>query len=190
MTDLGTKLLETPRLLLRPFTVDDAPAMYASWACDPEVTKFLTWPVHSGPEVTRTLLEEWTSQYQDPTYYNWAIVWKETGALIGNISVPERKESSASCHIGYCLSRAFWHKGVMTEAFSEVIRFLFEEVGALRIGACHDPQNPHSGGVMKKCGLTYEGTRRQWGKNNQGICDEVWYSILRAEYFGRKGERE
>lgn len=104
--------------------------------------------------------------------------------------MPERKESSASCHIGYCLSRAFWHKGVMTEAFSEVIRFLFEEVGALRIGACHDPQNPHSGGVMKKCGLTYEGTRRQWGKNNQGICDEVWYSILRAEYFGRKGERE
>ena len=180
MTDLGTKTLETTRLLLRPFTVDDAPAMHASWACDPEVTKFLTWPVHSGPEVTRTLLEEWTSQYQDPTYYNWAIVWKETGALIGNISVVERQESSASCHIGYCLSRAFWHKGVMTEAFSEVIRFLFEEVGALRIGACHDPQNPHSGGVMKKCGLTYEGTRRQWGKNNQGICDEVWYKIGRA----------
>ena len=189
MTDLGTKTLHTPRLLLRPFTPDDAPAMYRNWASDPEVTKFLTWPPHESPQASRTLLEGWVSQYPDPTYYNWAIVWKETGEPIGNISVVERKEKTESCHIGYCLGRSFWRRGVMTEAFSEVIRFLFEEVGCLRVDARHDTRNPHSGDVMKKCGLTYEGTLRQYDKNSQGICDAAWYGILREEYFERKEAR-
>ena len=55
----------------------------------------------------------------------------------------------------------------MSEAFKEIIRFLFEDVGLNRIEAYHDPRNPHSGDVMKKCGLLYEGTARQAGKNMQ-----------------------
>lgn len=182
MQDLGTKVLETTRLILRPFTADDAPAMFANWASDGEVTKYLTWPTHTDPAVTRTILEDWVSHYADPAWYNWAIVWKETGEAIGNISVVERQAETACFHIGYCLGRAFWHRGIMTEAFSAVIRFLFEEVGALRVDACHDVRNPHSGQVMAKCGLTYEGTLRQRGKNNQGICDAAWYGILKEDY--------
>ena len=70
----------------------------------------------------------------------------------------------------------------MTEAFREVIRFLFGEVGVNRIEARHDVNNPHSGDVMKKCGLKFEGTRRQGGKNNQGIVDLSVYAILREDY--------
>lgn len=51
------------------------------------------------------------------------------------------------------------------------------------IEAYHDPRNPHSGDVMKKCGLLYEGTARQAGKNMQGICDNVHYAILKEDYF-------
>ena len=182
MTDLGTKRLETTRLILRPFTPADAPAMFANWASDPEVTKYLTWPPHENVEATRALLTDWAARYADPTWYNWAIVRKETGEPIGNISVGERKEKTESYHIGYCLGRAFWHKGIMTEAFTEVIRFLFEEVGVLRVDSRHDPRNPHSGDVMKKCGLVYEGTLRQRDKNNQGICDAAWYGILKEDY--------
>ena len=50
----GTQLLETPRLMLRKFTMDDAQVMYENWASDPEVTKFLTWPPHNSVEVTKT----------------------------------------------------------------------------------------------------------------------------------------
>lgn len=182
MQDLGTKVLETPRLILRPFTVDDAPAMFANWASDGEVTKYLTWPTHTDPAVTRAILEDWVGRYADPAWYNWAIVWRETGEAIGNISVVARQAETACFHIGYCLGRAFWHKGIMTEAFSAVIRFLFEEVGANRVDACHDVRNPHSGQVMEKCGLTYEGTLRQRGKNNQGVCDAAWYGILKEDY--------
>lgn len=53
MQDMGTKVLETPRLTLRPFTVDDAPAMFANWASDGQVTQYLTWPTHTDPSVSR-----------------------------------------------------------------------------------------------------------------------------------------
>ena len=62
----------------------------------------------------------------------------------------------------------------------------FEEVGARCVNACHDPRNPNSGKVMQKCGMKKEGTRRQAGFNNQGICDEVWYSVLLQEYLEKK----
>ena len=55
------------------------------------------------------------------------------------------------------------------------------------VNACHDPRNPNSGRVMRKCGMTYEGTWRAGGVNNQGVCDESWYSVLREEYDRRKG---
>ena len=77
MNHLGTKALETPRLILRPFTMDDAPAMYKNWASDPEVTKFLTWQPHRDESVALEILALWTDQYSDPTFYQWAIELKE-----------------------------------------------------------------------------------------------------------------
>ena len=62
--------------------------------------------------------------------------------------------------------------------------YLFLEVGANRIESQHDPDNPHSGGVMKKCGLKYEGTLRQADYSNRGIVDACVYSILRSEWLG------
>ena len=56
------------------------------------------------------------------------------------------------------------------------------EMLAKRVHARHDSNNPASGAVMKKCGMTYEGTLRKADYNNQGICDMVCYSILRGEY--------
>jgi ribosomal-protein-alanine N-acetyltransferase len=69
----------------------------------------------------------------------------------------------------------------MTEALSAVVDFLFKEVGVNRVEACHDPSNPHSGDVMRKCGMQYEGTQRQAGINNQGLCDMSWYAILAGD---------
>ena len=70
----------------------------------------------------------------------------------------------------------------MPEAGKEVVRYLFEEVGFNRIAATHAKNNPKSGRVMQKIGMTYEGILRKAGFCNQGVIDEVWYSILRDEY--------
>ena len=60
-----------------------------------------------------------------------------------------------------------------------MISFLFHDVGANRIESRHDPNNPHSGNVMKKCGMKLEGIAVQSDWNNQGICDAAYYAILK-----------
>ena len=182
MKHCGTQRIETERLILRRYTVEDAEAMYKNWANDPEVTKFLTWSPHPSSKASRILLEEWVPQYERDNYYQWAIVLKELGdEPIGGISAVTIRDDIDAVQIGYCIGRAFWHKGIMSEALSAVIDFFFDKVGANRIECRHDPRNPHSGMVMKKCGMQYEGTMRSADKNNLGLCDTCWYSLLRSD---------
>ena len=61
------------------------------------------------------------------------------------------------------------------------MEYLFDEVGMNRIEAKHDVHNPHSGNVMKKCGMAYEGIARSGDRNNRGICDTATYAILRSD---------
>jgi len=182
MKHTGTVNLETKDLLLRRFEVTDAEAMYKNYANDPEVTKFLTWPVHENARASAQLLAAWVEEYADPSVYNWAIVDKALGEVIGGISIVKADETVGMLHVGYCLGRAFWHRGYMTQALTAVRDHLFREVGIDRLEARHDPNNPHSGAVMRKCAMVYEGTLRRSGRNNQGIVDEAYYGLLREEW--------
>ena len=182
MKNQGTKTLETDRLILRRFCSSDAEAMFRNWASDPLVTTYLTWPAHKDASLTASIMESWIKKYEDPAYYNWAIEWKEAGEVIGDISVVALHEEVEAADIGYCLGRAWWGQGIMPEALRAVIDYLFAEVGLNRIAANHDNNNPKSGRVMEKAGMKQEGILRMAGKNNQGICDEVWHSILREEW--------
>ena len=181
MNHKGTMIIETERLILRPFTMADAEPMYRNWASDPEVTKFLTWPAHSSIQVSEEVLECWCAQTEDPENYQWAIVLKEVNEPIGSIAVVKLKNNIESADIGYCIGRDWWGKEIMPEALRALINFLFKAVGCNRIAACHDVSNPNSGRVMQKAGMTYEGTWRAAGKNNRGLVDEAWYSILKEE---------
>ena len=87
-----------------------------------------------------------------------------------------------SAEIGFCIGKNWWGQGIMTESFQAVIDFLFGEVGVQRIEAGHDPNNPASGAVQRKCGLKYEGTFRRRVRSNQGITDVDWYAILKEEW--------
>ena len=187
MKHLGTKQIETERLILRPFRMEDAEDMYQNWANDDEVTKYLTWPTHSSMDVSREVLQDWTSHYNEKDYYQWAIVRKgEREAAIGSIAVVHLNDQIRMVHVGYCIGRNHWHQGIMCEALSAVIRFFFTEVGANRIEARHDVDNANSGRVMKKCGMIFEGTKKQADWNNQGICDVAEYAILAEDYFGQQ----
>lgn len=182
MKHLGTKRMETARLVLRPFVKEDAPAMYRNWASDPEVTKFLSWPTYKTVDTAYEILNIWVPQYRDDTFYQWAIELKEIGEVIGSISVVNFDERVDMAEIGFCIGRSWWGQGIMTEAFQAVIDFLFGEVGVLRIEAGHDPNNPTSGAVQRKCGLKYEGTLRRSIRSNQGITDKTVMAILKEEW--------
>ena len=182
LTHKGTKVIETERLILRPFTMADAEPMFRNWASDDAVTKHLTWPTHESVEITNMVLSDWTSHYGEPDFYNWAIVLKENGPEpIGNISVVGIDKKVDGATMGYCMSRAHWRKGIMAEALTALIAFLFDEVGFNRIEADHDIENPASGRVMQKAGMTFEGTSRQGGHNNRGIIDLCHWAILRSD---------
>lgn len=182
MNHCGTKTLETRRLILRRLRESDAEAIFSNWASDPEVTRFLTWPTHTNPDVTRYVLGTWLPMYEQPDYYHWAITLKETGdEPIGTVHGLVNSDL-AQITMGYCLGRRWWHQGIMSEAVQAVIAFFFDEVGANSICSYHDPNNPHSGMVMRHCGMRYEGTRRASDRNNTGICDISWYSVLQTEY--------
>ena len=182
MKHIGTKKIETDRLILRHYAVADAEFMYRDWASDPEVTKYLTWPTHTCVEDSKAILKEWVGDYEKNSFYLWAIEPKGLDQPIGSISVVEINEAANWVEIGYCIGRNWWHRGYVSEALKALISFFFEEVGVGRIQARHDPRNIHSGAVMRKCGMTCEGILRRADRNNQGICDAAIYSILREEY--------
>lgn len=182
LNHLGTVTLETERLILRRAVREDADAMFRNWSNDSEVTKFLTWAPHASPEVSLGYINYLLSEYERNDGYAWVIVLKnESPEPVGMISVVKTDENTDCVQIGYCLGRKHWGKGVMTEAMGRVIRFFIEDVGAKRVEARHDARNTASGAVMKKCGMTYEGTLRRADRNNQGVCDSVFYSILAEE---------
>lgn len=182
MKHSGTQRLETDRLVLRRYTRADAAAMYKNWASDAEVTKYLMWPTHTSQEISQSIIEEWISQYSNENYYHWAVILKDNGdEPIGDIAVADMKEDISMAHIGYCIGRAWWHKGITSEALSAVMDFLFDIVDVNRIEARHDPRNPNSCRVMIKCGMKYEGTMRSSDWNNQGICDACYYALLKSE---------
>ena len=129
MNKAGTQRIETDRLILRRFRLEDAEDMYANWASDPEVARFLTWPTHSSVEVTKSLLANWIPGYEDGGYFNWVMEYKETGKAIGNISVVKLNENTKAADMGYCMSRAYWGQGLMPEALNAVMDYLFDVVG-------------------------------------------------------------
>lgn len=185
MTHKGTVTLETERLILRRYVPEDAEAMFRNWVNDPEVTRFLTWQPHGSIDLTRKISLSDISKYEALSHYQWAVVLKSLNEPIGGINVIKIDETCKCFEMAYRIGKAWWHQGFASEALSSVIKFLFEQVGANRITAAYDTRNPNSGAVMRKCGLSYEGTLRQSGCNNQGIYDAACYAILAEDYFNR-----
>ena len=171
------KTLKTPRLTLRPLTLDDAEKMFQNWTHSVNATKYLTWPPHGNLEVTKDRLRQQITEANE----EWGIVDTQTQELMGVIDVVGETTETQTKIIGYVLGEKFWNKGYMTEALEAVIAYLFDATAVNRIEATHDIANPGSGKVMEKAGMTFEGILRQAARNNQGVVDIAIYSILRAD---------
>lgn len=179
MENIGSIPLETKRLVLSRFTLDDANDMFNNWACDDEVTRYLTWKPHKDIEDTIKVLSYWIKEYEKENTYRWCIRYKDGEKAIGSIDVCRLDEALLCANIGYCMSKEYWNRGIMTEALGRIIEYLLKDVGLMRIEAYHDIRNPASGAVMRKNGMKLEGIKRSGGRNNDGnFCDLAIYSIL------------
>lgn len=144
--------LETERLILRPFSIDDAEAMFYGWANNPEVTKYLTWPPHKSIEVTKRILSQWVDEYSNPERLNFAIVNRESGELMGGIDVCGIVDGVPV--LGYVIGKKFWNKGYMTEACRRVLSHLFS-IGYKEASIDAVVENVGSNRVIQKCGGVY-----------------------------------
>ena len=182
----GSVEINTGRLTLRKYTIEDAESMFRNYTNDPEVAKFLSWEAHSSIEVTQSVIQNWLPKYEDENAdetFNWAMTLKGTDEVIGGISAVHFSRVHRWCELGYCIARQYWSQGLMTEAVRALIDFFFEEVGLNRIQAHHDVLNPASGKVMEKAGMQLEGTIRQRRmRKDQTFADSHLRAIIREDW--------
>jgi [ribosomal protein S5]-alanine N-acetyltransferase len=149
----------TARLFLRPIAMADAGPIYATYARDPDVTKFLIWrPARACGDIEayiRSCLD--TPPHRARTY---VMQGRKDSVIRGGLDLrqPERHR----LEFGYVLARAWWGQGLMTEALTEVVRWGLSQPAIYRIGAFCDVENVASARVMEKAGLVREGIARRY----------------------------
>ena len=166
-------IIYTNRLTLRPFKREDAKAMYKNWTYDERVARYCRWYPHKSISETEDYLKMCIE-----AEHCWAITLNDTDEPIGCIDLVGVNTFGVH-EIGYVLSYDHWGKGIMTEAVKAVIEELFRS-GFDKIGACHCIDNPASGRVMEKCGMTYLRNcmaQRKFGSDEQ--CEVKCYEISR-----------
>ena len=150
--------LETERLILRPFTLDDAEGLYA-YASHPEVGPPAGWAPHKDPAESRRVIE--TIFLPADTL---AVVRRADGRLIGSAGFVGKHRTELgepSEEVGYSLARDCWGQGLIPEAVEAILRHAFGELGYAAIWAAYYDGNRKSKRVMQKCGMTYRMSRTE-----------------------------
>ncbi|MEQ2455584.1 GNAT family N-acetyltransferase [Flavonifractor hominis] len=150
--------LETERLILRPFTEDDAQALYA-YASHPEVGPPAGWKPHESVEESREVIR--TIFLPSDTL---AVVRRADGRLIGSAGFVDRHRTelgTPSEEIGYSLARDCWGQGLIPEAVRAIIRHAFTQLDYQALWAAYYDGNRKSKRVMLKCGMTYRLSRTE-----------------------------
>lgn len=189
MKHFGTKILQTKRLVLRPFEEGDHEMMYKNWASDEQVTRYLLWHPHKDPEETKKTIASWIKRYRKKNYYQWGLLERSSGELIGSVTlfapgrgfILTRKYKS---EIGYCLGRPWWGEGLAYEAVGAVLEFAFLEMEALKVYARHDHRNPASGRLLMRLGMDHVKLVRksEVGRDNK-LIDIDYYELDRRAYL-------
>lgn len=180
---VGTQIIETNRLTLRRFMLEDANSMYANWINDREVQSNYGEPIYENINLVNNLLHKWISSYSNDDFYRWAIILKDSGACIGQIAFCSVDNEHHFADIEYCIGQWYQNKGYASEALTGVIQFAFVHTGLNRLQAFHRSRNVSSSRVLKKAHMKYEGTLRQsfYYSDTDEYDDRVYYGIFRAE---------
>ena len=180
MKELGTKTLETKRLILRKFTLDDIESYHNNWSID-KITHEYDWFFSLNIlDDTKKYIENVIDRYKYDNYYNWAIELKESNEVIGHISVNLIMKVHEYIEIGYSLSSKYFKQGIMTETLTEIINFFLNEVGIRVIEATCISENIASINLLKKVGMNLDAIlpKRRISHKTGNVCDEYVFSII------------
>jgi [ribosomal protein S5]-alanine N-acetyltransferase len=177
--------LQTPRLILRPARMGDAKDLF-EYCRDPEVARHVLWDAHPSIHHTRVYVRSLLRQYRAGLPATYVIELKAERKVIGTIGLMWIQQDNRSAEIGYSLSRAYWNRGLMSEALSEMLRFCFQTLNLNRVEAQYETDNPASGAVMRHAGMRREGLLRQRIYNKGRFMDVELYAILRNDFMGAR----
>lgn len=173
--------LETERLILRPFTPEDADDVQrlAGDEAIASTTLNIPHPYEDG------VAEEWISTHQEEfdagKSVSFAITRRDDGTLIGGIGMGITEQHDRA-EMGYWIGKPYWNNGYATEAARAVLAYAFEQSGLHRVFATYFTRNPASGRVMEKLGMTHEGMLREHVEKWGTYEDLIVYGILAHEY--------
>jgi RimJ/RimL family protein N-acetyltransferase len=166
-------IIRTARLVLRVPRADDAAAVFARYATDARVTRYLGWPTHRTVEDTRGFLAFCAGEWQRWPAGPFLIESRETGALLGSTGLGFDAPRQAAA--GYVLAHDAWGRGYATEALG-AMRDLAWQLGVTRLYALCHPDHRASAHVLEKCGFALETTLRghsEFPNLSPGIADDV-----------------
>jgi ribosomal-protein-alanine N-acetyltransferase len=177
--------LATARLLLRPFTLADAPDV-ARYAGDREVAAMTLTIPHPYPDgAAEAWIASHATRYAAGQLASFAITERESGALVGAIGLHAEPPHNRA-ELGYWIGKPFWGRGYATEAAEAVLGFGFETLGLNKIHAACFTKNPASARVIEKVGMTYEGHLREHDLK-WGVYEDIKvHAILAREWTARR----
>jgi ribosomal-protein-alanine N-acetyltransferase len=171
--------LETSRLLLRELSLNDADELFHVFS-DEETTHYVPREKHIDKTITRKYLENRIKGMNEGKSFVWSVINKNENRVVGTVDLHFKLDRAAS--IGAVINRDCWGKGVATEALKEVIRYGFETMNLIRIEGKCESNNIASEKMLKKLGMTYEGTLRKEVIIKGTSRDAKVYSLLIEEY--------
>lgn len=173
--------LETPRLMLRPFTLGDASELQrlVGERVIADTTLNIPHPYENG--MAEAWIETHQSAFESHETVTLAVEARDTGQLVGAVGL-RLHLANESAEIGYWVGRVYWGRGYCSEASRAMLDYAFRELRLNRVHAAHLSRNPASGRVLQKLGMVHEGRQRQHVKK-WGVFEDIEkYGILRREY--------
>ena len=175
-------VIYSERLIFRKITPADALDMY-EYSRDPEVTKYLTWEPHASLHYTKKYIKDLQRAYKNGIYYDWALVIRSSGKMIGTCGFTSFTYENDSCEIGYVLNPAYHGRSFATEAAGRVIDYAFGVLGAALVSARCAPENTASRRVMEKCGMIHEYDIEHGAIKQRRFIRVSRYAISKERYF-------
>lgn len=174
--------IQTNRLNLRGVTVDDAEEVFL-YRSKPEVNRYLTFKPKTLEDVREFIKTRISPTINEVnTWYQFAIIKKETGKIIGDIGLNFFDADGYQMEIGYNLNNTERGKGYATEALKACMGYLFNELNKHRITACIDPSNTPSIALVERLGFRKEAYFKENFLEDGKWLDEYVYGLLKREF--------
>jgi len=173
--------LETERILIRPFSLADAPNVQKIANVREIADNTLAIPHPYTIADALDWISGHQSSYELDTSVEFALEERLSGNLCGAMGLMINRTHNHA-EFGYWLGVDYWNRGYMTEAAHAICSYAFTTMGLERIQACHFINNPASGRVMQKLGMAFEGVRRHYYLKNGEYIDIALYGVLREDW--------